>query len=271
MFRILVTNDDGYLSPGLYLLYEAVKELGEARIYSTEYPRSAIARTISFNCPLRLVERRYLGYKVYVTDGTPIDAFYLAMGVHKFRPNIVVSGINVGENLTLQHIYYSGTVAVAIEAALHGIPSIAFSADIMGYEEFDDPVFSSAIKVIAKELVSYVLSKGLPSGIDVLSVNIPSPSRIRSCVSLLPAARLRWRAEFETRLDTRGRPYYWLRTVPLEGEEGTDIHALERGCTVVTPLSVDLNVSARVGQLEGLEGVLRSLELLLKKALGSAA
>ncbi len=265
MPRILVVNDDSYLSKGLYLLYESVRELGETRIYSTVWPRSGVGHTITFNKPLRLEKTVYMGYEVYVTDGTPIDALHLAIAVHGFNPDVVVSGVNVGENLTLQHVIYSGTLGVAIEAALMGIPSIAFSADVRSHDEFDDPVLVAVVKAVARSIVEWVLEHGLPRGVDLLSVNIPSPRRLRPCVRVACAARRRWKPVYEERLDTRGRPYYWLKTVNLPPEEGTDVYYLEReGCIVVTPLRVDLNA-----RLEGVEGLASLLEERIEKALTS--
>ncbi len=242
MYRVLVTNDDSYISKGLYLLYDSVKELGEVRIYSTELPRSAVAHTISFNKPLRLLATKHLGRTVYVTDGSPIDALYLAMAVHGFKPDIVVSGVNVGENLSLQHIFYSGTIAVAIEAALNSIPAIAFSADVQGFDEFDDKNYASKIKEIALGLTRRVLENGLPPGVDIVSVNFPSRENINNCIRVAKAAWRRWRPVFEKRLDTRGRPYYWLQTIPVKPEKGTDVYTvMVEGCVAVTPLSIDLN------------------------------
>ncbi len=264
--RILVTNDDCYLSKGLYVVYEAVRDIGEARIYSTELPRSAIGHTISFNKPVRLTARTYMGYRVYVTDGTPIDALHLAMSVHGFRPDLVLSGVNVGENLSLQHIYYSGTVAVAVEAALHGIPSVALSADVTGYDEFDDESFSSTVKAVVRALAEKLLERGMPEGIDILSVNFPSPSMLRPCIRLARAARVRWVPEFEQRLDTRGRPYYWLKTIPVNAPEDTDVYVVTRmGCISVTPLKVDMNAQPTGRALKGLETLVNEIEKILRK------
>ncbi|MET1102052.1 MAG: 5'/3'-nucleotidase SurE [Pyrodictiaceae archaeon] len=265
MRRILITNDDGYISKGLYILYEAVKDLGEARIYSTELPRSAIAHTISFNKPLRLMKTTHLGYPVYVTDGSPIDSLYLAMAVHGFKPNIVLSGVNVGENLSLQHIFYSGTIAVAIEAALNNIPAIAFSADVQSFDEFDNPVLASTIKNIAKNLTMKILENGLPRGVDLLSVNFPSKENIRNCIRVVRAATKRWRALFEQRLDTRGRPYYWLQTLPIKPEPGTDVYSVVvEGCVAVTPLSINLN-SVPEEAYQVLENLVRGVEKATRK------
>lgn len=243
--KILVSNDDSYLSRGLYLLYESVKDLGEARIYSTEWPRSAVGLSVSFNKPLRLAEVEFMGYKVYVTDGSPIDALHLAIGVHGFKPDLVVSGVNVGENLSIQHTLYSGTVAVAFEAALMGIPAIAFSADVGLFNEFEDEKLSRAVRAVARTLAKHTLERGLPEGVDVLSVNFPSPSNLKGCVRLSRAAKRRWKPAFEVRLDTRGRPYYWLQPIPIYGTPGTDVYAvMSEGCVSVTPLKLDLNALA---------------------------
>jgi len=247
--RILVSNDDGYLSPGLYLLYEAVKDLGEVVITSTEFPRSASGREITFSRPLRFVETSFMGYKVYVTDGSPIDALHLAIEVLNFSPDIVLSGVNVGDNLSLQHIFYSGTIAVAIEAALTGIPAIAFSADVREFSEFDDPDLRNIVKNVAIRIVKYVTKHGLPEGVDVLSVNIPKPNNFRKCVKIVRAARVRWRASYKLDTDPRGRKCYWLYGVPAKADEDTDVSAFENGCVTVTPLSIDLNVSSKTIEL----------------------
>jgi len=241
--RILVTNDDSYVSPGLYLLYEAVKDLGEVLVFSTEYPRSALGHTITFSKPLRIYEARVKGFTVYVTDGTPVDVVHMAVEVLGFKPDMVLSGINVGDNLTLQHIFYSGTVAAAIEAALIGIPAIAFSAQVSTFEELEQPRFREMAIPVVSRLVRAVLERGWIDGVDVLNVNFPPPEKYRGCIRVARAGRLRWRAGYEKRYDPRQKPYYWLYGKPVELEEGTDAYAVEvEGCISVTPLTIDLNV-----------------------------
>jgi 5'-nucleotidase len=265
--KILVSNDDSYLSRGIYLLYESVKDLGDARIYSTEWPRSAVGLSVSFNKPLRLAEVEFMGYKVYVTDGSPIDALHLAIGVHGFKPDLVVSGVNVGENLSMQHTLYSGTVAVAFEAALMGIPALAFSADVGLFNEFEDERLSRAVKAVAGALARRALKEGLPDGVDVISVNFPSPANLKGCVRLTRAAKRRWQPAFEVRLDTRGRPYYWLQPIPMHGTPGTDVYAvLSEGCVSVTPLKLDLN--ALTPEESKLREIVREAEAVLSEVLG---
>ncbi len=255
--RILISNDDCYLSPGLYLLADAVEGLGEVLITSTEFPRSATGREITFSRPLRFTEKSYGGRTVYVTDGTPIDALHLAIDVLGFKPDIVLSGVNVGDNLSLQHIFYSGTLAVAIEASLMGIPSIAFSAGIDSFRGFENPQLKNVVRRVAKHLTAKVLNEGMPSGIDLLSVNIPLNSK--GCVKVVKATRIRWRAAYRKGVDPRGRAYYWLYGVRSGVEVGTDVAEYEDGCVTITPLNIDLNVDS--GRLKIVESLVAELNI----------
>jgi 5'-nucleotidase len=254
--RILISNDDGYLSSGLYLLAESVKDLGEVVITSTEFPRSATGREITFNRPLRFVRKRWLNWHVYVTDGTPIDTLHLVVEILKFRPDLVLSGVNVGDNLSLQHIFYSGTVAIAIEAALMGIPAIAFSSDVESFDDFEQESFKKTCVSIARKIAEYVISRKLPNDVDVLSVNIPV--RYRNCIHVAKATKIRWEASYKKSVDPRGRDYYWLAGIRSVAEPGSDVSLFEEGCVTITPLKIDLNVSK-----ETLEK-LRDLEEILK-------
>jgi len=251
LLRILITNDDGYTSPGLYALYEAVKDLGEVMVFSTELPRSAVAHTISFNRPLRVYHTKFRGYEIYVTDGTPVDVVHLAVSLLGFKPTLVLSGVNVGENLSLQHVFYSGTLAAAIEAALLGIPAIAFSADVKTFQDLEHPELRRVVARVARTLAEHVDKHGFPPGVDVLSVNIPSPDRFRGCAKIAWASRTRWVSVYEERLDTRGRPYYWLEPKPVDPKPGSDVYTVVvEGCVAVTPLSIDMNVhSCRCDEL----------------------
>jgi len=256
--RILVSNDDGYLSPGLYMLADIAEEFGDVMISSTEYPRSASGREITFSRPLRYLTKTYENRTIRVTDGTPIDALHLAIEVAGFRPDLVLSGVNVGDNLSLQHIFYSGTLAVAIEAALMGIESIAFSADVRSFKDFENESIGGLIRSVAKGTIKYVISNGLPRGVDLISVNIPV--EFNRCVRLVKASRIRWRAAYKEGKDPRGRRYYWLYGVRGETEHETDVKAFEEGCVTITPLNIDLNVSTDSFQdLSAIEETIKQL------------
>lgn len=252
--RILVSNDDSYLSPGLYILYDSIKDLHEALVISTQYPKSATGREITFNKPLRLFKTRYMGYEVYVTDGTPIDALHLAIDVLGFEPDIVLSGVNVGENLSLQHIYYSGTVGLAIEAALMGIPAIAISADVQEFSDFNDDMLQKEIAKLVRGVLRVVDTYGFPKGVDILTINVPRMSNFKNCYRVVKAARLRWRARYKMDRDVRGNICYWLQGEFETLNTNTDVHVFEReSCITISPLNVDLNVS------ESLLGTVRKL------------
>ncbi len=265
MAKILVTNDDSYLSKGLYLLYESVKSLGEVRIYSTLWPRSAVGHSVSFNKPLRLDKISFEEYEVNVIDGSPVDGLHLAIAAHGFQPDLVVSGVNVGENLTIQHIVYSGTIAVAMEAALMDIPALAFSADVRLWEEFKSNKIARAVKTVAGTLAKLIIEGGMPENVDFISVNFPSSDTLKPCVRITRAARRRWRPAFEMRLDTRGRPYYWLHPLPINPEKGSDVYAVYvEGCVSITPLRIDLNTKISKTGLESLERYSSIVERRLK-------
>jgi 5'-nucleotidase len=244
--RFLVTNDDSYASPGLYLLYRAALDLGEVLVFSTESPRSVIGHTITLSRPLRVYRMRVRGIEIYLTDGTPVDVVHLAMNVLRYKPDIVLSGVNVGENLSLQHIFYSGTVAAAIESAVMGVPAIAFSADVESFEEMESAEMEGIAMRYLRKIIDVVSKYGLPEGVDLLNVNIPNPRRFRGCVEVTRASRVRWLSSYEGRRDPSGRPYYWLSMSRVAAEPGTDVYAAEvMGCISVTPLSIDLNTGAR--------------------------
>lgn len=257
--KVLISNDDSYLSPGLYIIYESIKDLyDEVLIVSTQYPKSATGREITFNKPLRLYKTKYLGYEVFVTDGSPIDALHLAVEILGFKPDLLISGVNVGENLSLQHIFYSGTVGLAIEAALMSIPALAISADVYEFSDFNDQRLQEIISRLLKNLLMNIEKLGFPEGVDVLTVNIPRMDSFGNCYRVVRAARLRWRARYKIDRDVRGNLCYWLQSEPGASEVDTDIYSFENEkCVTITPITVDLNAKPEtMRQVERLIGPL---------------
>src|SRR6478609_9449013 len=123
---ILVTNDDGVSAPGILAAAEVLREIGDVVVAAPDRERSASSHSISLDRPLRVDE---LGSGVFAIDGTPVDCVYLAL--HHLvtrRPALVVSGINNGYNLG-SDVFYSGTVAAAVEGALRGVPALAVSLE----------------------------------------------------------------------------------------------------------------------------------------------
>src|SRR5260221_11742563 len=124
MLRILVTNDDGYRSPGIVALANALGPLGEVTIVAPTTEASAIGHALTLRRPLRL---EHIADRTYAVDGTPTDCVNIAVTqIFKGLPDLVVSGINKGWNLG-DDVTYSGTVAGALEAALLGVAALAVS------------------------------------------------------------------------------------------------------------------------------------------------
>jgi 5'-nucleotidase len=231
--RILVSNDDGIFSPGIKALGLAMRALGEVYVVAPDVEQSAVGHGITVRRPLRFKHTQSAGFgeiPAYRVDGTPADC--VVLGVHLLgRPDLLVSGINIGVNLGLD-LTHSGTVAAALEGTSLGIPSIAFSLDTSG-EELD---FTEAT-LWAQRLARLVAEKGLPRGI-FLNVNFPAGTPKGVLVTRLSTHH--WEDTVVERLDPEGRPYYWIAGTPVgEEEEGTDLWAVRRGYVSVTPVSLD--------------------------------
>ncbi|MEJ2354544.1 MAG: 5'/3'-nucleotidase SurE [candidate division WOR-3 bacterium] len=164
MALILVSNDDGIEAQGLRVLKEAVLDLGRVIVFAPEENRSGSSHSLSIHKSIKV---KKLDENTYSTDGTPTDCIlYSVRGILNNKPNIVLGGINQGANLG-SDVSYSGTVAVAMEGTLLGIPSIAFS-QVDFYDSFD-PKFARAM---VNRIASQVLKDDLPEGI-FLNVNLP--------------------------------------------------------------------------------------------------
>lgn len=252
---ILLTNDDGYLSPGLHALRRALSELGEVWVLAPEKNWSAASRTRVFHKPLRVYSARLPdGETVRVTNGSPSDCVLLALlGLAPRRPDLVVAGINAGANLG-RDVTYSGTVSAAMEGAQAGIPSLAISLDVSGEPE-ENPDYEKAAQVATK-LARFLLDNPLPTGI-LLNVNVPRgvPKGIR--VTRLGGKI--WTEELVRGTDPRGREFYWfageMLSQPPAGEEDTDVWAVLSGYVSVTPLHLDLTAYEMLQALRNLENM----------------
>ena len=242
---ILVTNDDGVGSPGLLALHQAVAAVAETVVIAPERNWSAASAARTFFDPLR-VDPTVLadGSPAFVCTGTPGDCVALAaLGVLERRPDVVVSGINIGLNLA-QDVTYSGTVAAAMEGIIAGIPSIAVSLN--GGRDDD---FGPAAR-FAAQLAGEVFRRGLEPGV-LLNVNAPAGRADGVAVTRL--GRRVYRDELVVRHDPRGRPYYWIGGGEPEGslDEGTDTAAIANNYISVTPIHFDLTNGRWVDELRG--------------------
>ncbi len=241
---ILITNDDGIYSSGIRASYEALKDLGDVYVVAPAVQMSGVGRSMSIMRPVRLSHVYFDGMEGYAVDGTPTDSIIL--GIYKIigdTPDLVVSGINMGENVSAESVMTSGTVCAALEGATHGCPAIAISQQMDDSEKFEfvfKPIDFSNAKLVLRSIAKKILKLGMPEGANVLNINVPSKcEKIEFEVTRL--AKRYYKTLIEERRDPRGRTYYWISGVEVEkAEPGTDIHALKNGKISITPLSIDL-------------------------------
>jgi 5'-nucleotidase len=239
--RILISNDDGYLAPGIAALAEALAPVADIVVVAPDSNRSGASNSLSLDRPLS-IQRGANGF--YFVNGTPTDCVHVALtGMLDYRPDLVVSGINNGQNMG-DDTLYSGTVAAATEAYLFGIPAIAFSQVQHGWEHVD-----SAAK-LARDIVLRRFEQ-LQSPY-LLNVNIPNlPYEQLNRIKVTRLGR-RHQAEPVIRAtDPRGREIFWIGPPGQckDAGEGTDFHATSQGCVSITPLQVDLTHTAQMSDL----------------------
>ncbi|MCE3604601.1 5'/3'-nucleotidase SurE [Massilia sp. P8910] len=241
--RILISNDDGYLAPGIQALAEALAQVAEIVVVAPDSNRSGASNSLSLDRPLS-VQKAANGF--YFVNGTPTDCVHIALtGMLDYRPDLVVSGINNGQNMG-DDTLYSGTVAAATEGYLFGIPAIAFSQVAHGWEHID------AAARLARDIVLRRFD-ALPSPY-LLNVNIPNLPY--EALNTVRATRLGRRHQAEPvirALDPRGREIFWIGPpgATRDAGEGTDFHATAQGQVSVTPLQVDLTHRDLLALLSG--------------------
>ncbi len=239
--RILISNDDGYLAPGIQALAEALASVAEVVVVAPDSNRSGASNSLSLDRPLS-VQQASNGF--YFVNGTPTDCVHVALtGMLDYLPDLVVSGINNGPNMG-DDTLYSGTVAAATEGYLFGIPAIAFSQAEHGWTNLD------AAARVAREIVLRRFDDLAAPWL--LNVNIPNlPYEQLGKISATRLGR-RHQAEPVIRaLDPRGREIFWIGPpgATKDAGEGTDFYATAQGMVSVTPLQVDLTHKVQLEQL----------------------
>lgn len=244
--RILITNDDGVNSSGIMAAKKAVEDLGDIDVVAPATQQSGIGHALTLFEPIRVTATNLPdGSEAFSVSGTPTDA--VIIGIYELtdeKPELVISGINIGENLGRSELTTSGTIGAAMEAAVHDIPAISVSlqvtrGDIKFHDGHVDVDFDHASKIL-KRVSAKIIEKGLPEGVDFVNLNIPShPST--DDVKLSRLGERMYKIHIKKRLDPRGRPYYWIDGDPVENDEkGTDVHMLkEERCATLTPISLD--------------------------------
>ncbi|MGV6857925.1 MAG: 5'/3'-nucleotidase SurE [bacterium] len=241
--RILVSNDDGYLSPGLEVLAESLKPWGDVTVVAPDRDRSGVSHALTLDRPLRVTQAENGFYRV---NGTPSDCVHLALtGLLDEEPKMVVSGINHGANLG-DDVLYSGTVAAAMEGRFMGYPALALSINSFAPEHL------ASVAEVVDILLQRLEREPLPLD-SILNVNVPDLpwNQIKG----FKVTRLGQRHKSEPVVQTedpRGRPIYWVGPAGPEQDagEGTDFHAVREGYVSITPLLADLT---RHDRLDGVQ------------------
>ncbi len=220
-----------------------MQELGEVSVFAPDVERSAVGHAITTKTPLRVSEIALEGGLVgHAVNGTPADSVKLAvLAILRERPDLVVSGINLGPN-TATNIIYSGTVSAATEARILGIPSIAISIGA-----FKEPIWQTAA-TFSRRLAEQVLARGLPPKV-LLNVNVPNlPLAEIKGVRVTRQGDSAYEERFDVRSDPHSLPYYMKAGSyrMSDFDEGTDAFALDQGFVSVTPLCFDLTAYGRL-------------------------
>jgi 5'-nucleotidase len=240
--RILVSNDDGYLAPGLQALVDVARRFGDVTVVAPEQNHSGASNSLTLARPLS-VSQAANGF--YFINGTPTDCVHIALtGLLDPLPDLVLSGINNGQNMG-DDTLYSGTVAAAMEGHLFGIPSIAFSLVDKGWAHLDGAAHWAGL------LLQRYLEAPLPRSL-LLNVNLPN--RAAADVPGWVATRLGKRHPSEPVIraeNPRGEPIYWIGAAggARDAGPGTDFHATAEGWVSVTPLNIDLTHTGQLPQI----------------------
>jgi 5'-nucleotidase len=244
--RVLISNDDGVHAPGIKVLEAAVKAVArEVWVVAPETEQSATSHSLTLRRPLRI---RKVSDSRYAVDGTPTDSVLLGVNrvMRDLRPDIVMSGVNRGGNLG-EDVHYSGTVAAAMEGALLGFPSVAFSQE---YDDNRNVIWETSefwMPKILERLASYDFQPG-----DLLNVNIPDcrPDEVVG-MEVTRQGRRKIGGEIQDGRDPRGEPYYWVGVQRDEEkfQAGTDLDACLRKVISITPLTLDLTAGRELDRL----------------------
>lgn len=245
---ILIANDDGYHSHGIRQLVDFVSEMADVLVVAPEGARSGYSCAFSATDYLRLKPRHNMGnIEVWSCSGTPVDCVKIALSqlCQGRRPDLILSGINHGDNSSVNN-HYSGTMGAALEGCMKYIPSVAFSSCY-----YDEEANLEPLRPYVQQIVRKVLTESLPKGV-CLNVNFPARQHFEG-VKICRMTFGSWVEEIDKRSHPRGYDYYWVvgryhNDEP--GVEGTDQYALNNGYVAITPTKVDVTAYDFMKQLQ---------------------
>jgi 5'-nucleotidase len=226
--KLLLSNDDGIDASGIQAMERAAAALGTVWVVAPEAEMSATSHALTMHKPLRARPRG--------------EGRWAVSGLLPARPDLVISGINRGSNLG-NDVFYSGTVAAAMEACFNGLTAVAMSLHIEAEDRHNH--WETAAEV-AVRVARGIAKTPLPAGV-LLNVNVPNVSgeRLRG-VKVTALGQRRYAPLVDVRTDPRGRHYYWIggaheEFLPIEGTDGP---AIEQGWATVTPFRPDLTATS---------------------------
>lgn len=251
---ILVTNDDGINSPGIYSLVKKLKQIGDVIVVAPEHEQSAVGHALTISRPLRVKPYQINGERFgYSVSGTPGDCVKIALtAILERKPDLIVSGINHGQN-TAVNILYSGTVSAATEGMLFGINSIAFSVCSHNWELDMDSSSDFALS-ICKNAITQQFPKD-----TFLNVNIPSIDKkdIKG-IKITRVGSGYWKDFYVKRQDPFNRDYFWFAGEYFESDpnaENDDI-AVKEGYISITPIKYSLTNTEMINHFKGFENII---------------
>ncbi|TCJ15722.1 5'/3'-nucleotidase SurE [Rubrobacter taiwanensis] len=252
--RVLLTNDDGIDAPGIQALKRELERVGEVLAIAPDRNRSGVGRSISIATPLHVEERTLAdGSTGYACNGTPVDCVRLvALGLMDFEPDVVISGINHGENLG-DDITYSGTVAAAFEGIVIGVPGIAvsLSVDRAWHANGAGELHFEPVAEFTARLARVAVEKLPPE--RILNINAPNVPRERvRGARITRLGRRVYMDELVEVEDENGRTCYDIYNHPphYREEEGTDFAAVAAREISVTPVHLNLTDHTGLQELE---------------------
>jgi 5'-nucleotidase len=235
--KILLSNDDGYLATGLLELYQALSKIAEVIVFAPSHNQSGASSSLTLQKPIsihKITEGPQAGF--YVLDGTPTDCVHIALtGYLDFKPDMVVAGINQGQNMA-EDVIYSGTVAAAIEGYFFGLQSVAFSQVNRNWLHIKDSA------QIALDFIQNLAKQNIPEPI-LWNVNIPNIEyQAHKGFELTRLGRRHISQNVIQDKNPRGEKIYWIGAagIPKDSAQGTDFYVCQQNKTSVTPLQLDL-------------------------------
>ncbi len=243
---ILVTNDDGVDSPALLPLVRALSELGPVHVAVPAAECSWIGKAISRWEEIRVERVEREGIEIFAVSGYPADCTNL--GVHSFfegKPELVVSGVNIGLNSGLGFFLSSGTIGAAMEGWIAGVPALAFSAGVQGHDrEWKETIRAPEARelweraaALAADITRSIREAGFPTEADLLSINFPVGAGLETPRALTELAAVGYCSLFRSKGDgIFVHDYQGELRNEAEAHAATDVAALREGRVSITPI-----------------------------------